>query len=316
MSDETQTADTGTETATDAVETDVTAATDTAGEGAVDTGSAEDTGAAEGTEAEGTAEAETKAPVGIDRENWAEVLSRGDEKVKKMLSRFASPEAAIDSLVEKNKMISSKGLKSDAPTDDPEALARWRTDNGIPENAEDYEVALDDGLVIGEMDQPIVDDMLKMAHENNIAPETINKMLNFYFGTQHKMAGDFATMESERSQAAKQELINEWGADYTVETNGIENFMEAQGMGGLMMSRMADGSMVKDSPDMMRKLSALSREMNPGRRLVPGSDNTGKAIADEMKAIEKKMGTTAYTPADRTRYEELTTADEKIKARG
>jgi hypothetical protein len=257
-----------------------------------------------------------KADDPINADNWLDKVSRGDEKRLKRLSRYASPEALADALIAAQDKITGSGLKTPAPTDDSEALTRWRADNGIPDTVDGYDIELDDGLVIGEADQPLVDNFLDLAHTNNIDPALANKIINFQLESQAEFMRDFAVQEADRSKVARQDLINEWGENYTVEINGIENSLEAQGMSDMLMARMPDGSLVKDNPEMMVKLSEQSRTLNPGFTTVPGAGNAGKAIKSEMAEIEAKQGTTAYTAADRARYEVLITANEKLEGRG
>lgn len=255
-------------------------------------------------------------PVGSYPEDWRERAAKGDAKKLAKLARFSSPEAVADAFIAANDKISTVGLREAAPTD-PEALVRWRADNGIPDSPEKYDLKLKDGLVIGEMDKPMIDDFLKVAHSKNVSPEVVNEFTSWYFNKQEQAMQQFAVQESESRQNAERELVAEWGNNFTLEKNNINNFLKAQGLEDLQYARMPDGTAVGNSPEVLRKLSALAREINPGATVVPGAANASVSIDQEIAAIEKTMGTTAYTEdrGKQDRYMELLTAREKINAR-
>lgn len=249
-------------------------------------------------------------------EDWRERAAKGDAKKLAKLSRYASPEAMADALIAANDKISSGGLKTPAP-EDAEALSRWRADNGIPESPEKYDIKLKDGLVLGELDKPLMEDFLKTAHTKNVSPEVVNEFANWYFGKQEQAMQEFAVHEASARQDAEKALISEWGNNYTVEKNNINNFLKAQGLEDLQYARMPDGTSVGNSPDMLRKLAFLAKEINPGATVVPGASNASATIDQEIAAIEKTHGTETYTKdkAKQDRYMELLTAREKINSR-
>lgn len=249
-------------------------------------------------------------------DDWREKMSKGDEAKLKRLQRYASPEALAEAKFAQDEKISKVGFRESAP-EDAEALKRWRADNGIPESPDKYDLTLKDGLVLGELDKPLVDNFLKIAHSKNVAPDVVNEVVNWYYGQAQEQAQQFAVQEAAQRQEAEKELIAEWGNNFTVEKNSINNFLKSTGMEELQYARMPDGSALGNNPAMLRKLSALAREINPGATVVPGAANAAATIDSELAAIEKKMGTTEYTN-DRgmqARYMELVTAKEKMQAR-
>lgn len=249
-------------------------------------------------------------------DDWRERAARGDAKKLAKLSRYSSPEAVADALISAQDKISSQGLRESVPQD-PEALARWRSENGIPDAPEKYDLKLKDGLTLGEVDKELIGDFLKTAHAKNVHPEVVNAFADWYFGKQEEAMSQFALNDQHMKQEAEKALIAEWGNNYVVERNGIKSFLETQGLTDLQFARLPDGSTVGTNVDMLRKLSALARDINPGGTVVPGASNASASIEQEMAAIERTMGTTQYTndAGKQARYLELLQAKEKINSR-
>lgn len=300
------TPDNGTSTAptTEATSTTpVTEATSTAptvGTTASTATTTEQTGTATATEAKPATEAaaDPAKPEGISAKDWATLradYAKGDEKVLKRLERYSSQEAVLDALIAAQNKIASGTLKQALPKDaTPEQLADWRTENGIPESPEKYEVELEGGRTLGEADKPIVDDFLKQAHAQNMTPEQVSKTVSWYMAEQERQVEARHQMDAEHRAKAEETLRQEWGSEFKLNNNMINGLLDMAPEGvkdQLLGARLADGTPLGNDPATLRFLANLAREVNPVATVVPGSGgNAMQAIESEMGDLEKMMG--------------------------
>jgi len=73
----------------------------------------------------------------------------------------------------------------------------------------------------------------------------------------------------------------------------------------LLRGRLADGTPIGSSPEVLRFLVGLAREKNPAGVVVPSGVATAQSVSDEIQKIEKVMRD------DRAAYNR----DEKMQAR-
>jgi len=258
------------------------------------------------------APAEPQAPAAGDwPDDWRTKLSP-DGKHSKTLERFASPNAVLDSYLSLRQKVDSGELKAVSPYPSegkPEDQSAWRKAHGIPEKAEDYTLKFDDGLVIGDVDKPFVDDFLKVAHDANATPEQVNKLMGWYYGNQEKALEIQAEQDAEYLTQSEDALRTEWGGEFRTNINmikGLVDTMPANIKDLFISSRLADGTALMNNPDMARWMVHMARTVNPVATVVPGAGaNVAGAIDDEITAIEKVMVN------DRKAYN----SDEKMQAR-
>ncbi len=253
-------------------------------------------------------------------EDWRQKLSGGDEKELKRLERFGSPKELAKAYRELEKKMSSGVVKHDLPKDaTPEQVTQWRKDNGIPEAPEGYDTNLGNGIVIGENDKPLVNEFLKEMHSANASPTAVNAALTAYYKLIEKQAADAEAADVDFKGQSIEELQMEMGADFRKNINMVSNLLSTAPDGlkdRLEASRTPDGRKLGDDPAMIKWLTQLAREVNPAAALVPGAgSNAAQSIKEEKAAIEAKMGTGAYTPADRARHMEIVAAEAKMASR-
>jgi hypothetical protein len=231
------------------------------------------------------------APTPSWPENWAVLAAGNDDKKAQRISRYASPQALADALIEAQDKIRSGGLKVPFPVDgDDAAKSRWRTENGIPESADKYQIQLADDMVIGEGDKQMFNEFLAQAHEENLPPSAVNKVASWYFQKQEAAAAEQAKMDDTSLRTAKSELMQEWGGGYESNLDEIGNHLVAQ-FGQEMAStlhsaRLPDGRLLGNVPEFARAMLKQARELNPGAVLVPGASNQVSAVGDRIKQIE------------------------------
>lgn len=256
-------------------------------------------------------------------DDWRAKLDK-EGKHAKTLERFASPNALLDSYMSLRQKVDSGELKAVTPYPDkgkPEEQVAWRKAHGIPEKAEDYSLKLAEGLVIGEVDKPFVDDFLKVAHGANATPEQVNQLLGWYYTNQEKALMEQADKDSSYLAQSEDTLHQEWGGEYRVNVNiikGLVDTMPADVRDLFVNSRLGDGTVLMNHPDIARWLVHTGRTINPMATVVPGAGaNVSGAIDDEITSIEKMMkeNRKAYNsdPKIQARLRDLYNARERAK---
>jgi hypothetical protein len=235
------------------------------------------------------------------RPDWRESYAKqrgGDDKLVNRLSRYASPDAALDALVSMQTKLSAGELRVSTPfpvngTDDQKA--EWRRGNGIPDKPENYKIDLGGGLVVGEEDKPVVDSFLKAAHASNLPASQVNSLLKWYFTD--LVEGETAKrheLDQRVAQEVDDKLHVEWGQEYRKNKVLIEAYIDGSGPPGLkdmlFSARLADGTPLASNLEVLRWLADRAREFNPTLALVPGDPSmAGKTIGDEMANLQAQM---------------------------
>lgn len=231
------------------------------------------------------------APTPSWPDNWATLAAGNDDKKAQRISRYASPQAMADALIEAQDKIRSGGLKVPFPTDgDDAAKTRWRTENGLPETADKYQVQLENGMAIGENDKAMFGEFLQQAHAENLPPSAVNKVASWYFAKQEAAMAEQAKADDTSLRQAKNDLMQEWGGGFTANMDEIGNHLVSQ-FGEDMAStlhnaRMPDGRLLGNMPEFARAMLKQARELNPGAVLVPGASNQVSAVGDRIQQIK------------------------------
>lgn len=208
----------------------------------------------------------------------------------------------------------STGLPEN-PTD--EQLAEWRQAHGVPESADAYELQLDEGLVLGEDDTRIMNDVFKAAHGHHIPAAAMSEMTNAFLKSREAEVQALVNQDGIDEQTATRQIKESWGGDYQTNINMIDNLVGQlpesirEAFSG---ARMADGRLMFNSPEVMVAMADWARKLNPAATVVPNANNPVQTINDEIKALEAKMGTDEwYKDKDaQQRYQELLDAQKAM----
>ncbi|MCK5149096.1 hypothetical protein KAR48_20235 [bacterium] len=243
----------------------------------------------------------------------------GKEKMMKRMARYASPRAAMDAMVNAQNKISSGGLvKIPGKDATKEELAQYRKDIGVPEEAKGYDLALGDGMVIGDEDKALVDEFLGVAHAGNYTQQQVTDGLNWYYQNQENLLAERYEADATFHSEAEEELRAEWGVEYKPNQNIMANYLGTdfgEGVAELITTaRLSDGTLLADHPDILRGFVAKARAANPMGALVPGSGTKQAAAAEaQIETLEKKMETDgALKGKDQENYLKLISARDKI----
>jgi hypothetical protein len=257
-------------------------------------------------------------------DNWRETYAGGDTKKMERMQRYASPVAAFDAMIAAQNRIQSGEFVTKYPDKGtPEEQSQWRKDNGIPESADKYELG---DIKVSETDKPMVDELLKVAHAQNLSPAQTQTLTRYLFDQMDRDAQAQTDEDARLTQECRDKLNVEWGKDYRPNMNHIHGLLDTAPAGlkeKILGGRLSDGTPIGSDPDTLRFLVNLAREFNPAGTLVPGAGtNLGESIDDELGKLEKMMGDRGSeywkgpkAEQHQARYRELLDGKEKLKKR-
>lgn len=256
-------------------------------------------------------------------DDWRARLANGDEKELKRLSRFVSESDVWKAYRELEKKKSEGELLSKFPKNGtPEEVNLWRKENGIPEAPDKYDIKLDNGLVIGEEDKPMIDKLVTAMHGTNATNEQVKAAIATYYEIRSEQQQAMEAADVEFQDSALAELQAEWGGEYKRNINILNNFIGSapDDVKEMINSARYDGKVIGDHPEFVKWMTSLAFELNPAAVVMPGAvNNPSSAIADEISSIEQmiKSRDDGYwkNPAKQERYQQLLDARDKINAR-
>lgn len=241
-------------------------------------------------------------------EDWRETVSKDDAKVLTRLQRYSSPEAALQALIAAQNRISSGELKPVLGKDaTKEQLTEWRAAHGIPETPDKYDLGKD--VKIADADKPMFDVMMKAMHGENATPQHVAAVVKTWYSLTQQARE--AQADADKATATKSEdaLRTEWGNEFRRNINLVHGLLDGSGSQALKESllggRMADGTPIASSPEMMRMLLGLALVQNPSGVVVPGGGGeNGETIKTELEKLQKIPAKTK-TEAQSSRQRDL-----------
>jgi hypothetical protein len=231
-------------------------------------------------------------------ENWRALAAGDDEKKLKQLERYASPEAALSALFAAQGKIRSGELKSVLKPDaTPEELTAWRVENGIPESPDKYDLDLGEGVVLGEEDKPLVDELLKTAHEANVHPTQLKSILKWALAKNQAIAETTAEQDLEVREATVETLRGEWGQDYKRNIRLARGVLSSipgipEGFPEMFMAaRDPNGVALGNNADVLRWLTGIALTVNPDATIAPAKGSSQmQSLEEEAAGLRKLMG--------------------------
>lgn len=286
------------------------------------------------TPAPAPAPAPAQTPEHVWPDDWRTKIAGDDAKTLKRLERYATPKEVAFALASVQERINAGELRSVLPKDaKPEQLAQYRTENGIPETADKYELKLKDGLVIGEEDKPVINALLATLHPKNVNVEQASAIVDWYYDEVGRQTKARQEQDARVARETEDVLRAEWGGDYTLNRNLIQGLVDlapAEVRNDLVGARLGNGQPLLSDPNTLRWLIGLAREVNPPTALVPNAGGAGvaTAIEDGIKEIEgwmkapqgsadwKKYWEDPKISGPGGRYYQLLQGKEKMAAKG
>ena len=208
----------------------------------------------------------------------------------------------------------SNGLPEN-PSD--EQMAQYREAHGVPATSEDYQLSLDEGLVLGEADERIMGGIYEIAHGENISSEAMSKMTNAMLLGRQAEADARTSQDGMDEQTGTRQMKDAWGGDYQVNLNmvtGLMNQLPETIKDDFMSARLPDGKAIFNSPEVMVAMADWARKINPSATVVPGSANPMKDMNSKISDLEDRMGTSEWykDKAAQKEYQDLVTARDSM----
>jgi len=199
-----------------------------------------------------------------------------------------------------------------------EQIAEYREANGIPDSAEGYSDSLEEGLVLGDTDSRIMDEVFKVAHDNNVSTDVMGQLTNAMLTARAAEEQQIVQQDGLDTQNTRTMLNEQWGSDYQTNINmisGLTQQLPEAVREDFMNARMADGRAMFNSPEVAQFFADVARKVNPAGTVVPNSANPTEAIDSEIATLEAKMGTDAWfkDTKGQKRYQDLITAQENMR---
>ena len=238
------------------------------------------------------------------------------DKYVKRLSRFSDVGALTRSLIEAQDKIRSGEVSTGLP-DDPtdEQLAAYREANDIPATAEGYNLSLDEGLVLGEEDQPIMAEVFKAAHASNVPASALSGMVNAMLqGRANEIAAQDTKDAQDQSDAIRA-LTAAWGiaglkTNQAVINNWLKGMPEDVSE-QFANARMADGTALMNNPKFLVWAAEQARSINPVLPEMASSDNPVAATNDRIAQLERMMGSKEWFDSPNLQAEYMRLIDSK-----
>jgi len=253
--------------------------------------------------------------------DWRARAAGGDAEAAKALGRYATPTELAKALKAAQAKLSEVDTRL-PKNPSPEELADWRKSRGIPESPDKYDLDLGNGIVVGELDKPLVDDFLKIAHQVHLTPDQNKAVLRAYYAAQEKVTEARAADDVKIKEQCEENLREEWGKEFRANINRAVQMLDRVGEPGLadqfLSGRLADGTPIGSSPAALKMLLGLALIENPTGVLVPQGAGPG-GVDDEIKSIESFMrkNRDKYNKDEKmqARYRDLLEAREKLQSR-
>lgn len=267
-----------------------------------------------------TPPAEKAPPAPSDWATRRTEYAKGDEKLLARLSRYSSEKDVVDAMIAAQNKISSGGLKAPLPDDpSPEEMAAWRAENGVPLTPKDYGIKAPEGA-----DEAQLGEFLNTAHELNMTPAQVEKLVAWRTSVDQQQAEQRAEMDAKSKDEGTEALRADWGSEYKLNVNLITGLLDGAPEGlkdQIMGGRLADGNLIGNSPDALRWLASMARAVNPLATVVPGSGvNAAQAVQSELDNLKTLMGDSnseywkgPKSEAHQKRFRELVSVQAKIK---
>lgn len=255
--------------------------------------------------------------------DWRETVSKGDAKILQRVSRYASPQAAMDALIAAQNRISAGELKPVLGKNASAAeVAEWRKEHGIPETPDKYDLGKD--VKIEGMDPKLLGEVFKAAHESNQTPEQVKATMKAWSQISNAVTEQRTEADIKVQKDSEDALRAEWGGEFRRNINLIHGMLDGSASPELktklLGGRLADGTPIGSSPEALKFLVGLALIQNPTGIVVPGAEgNQMQGVEDEIGKIEKVMreNRQAYNKDEKmqSRYRDLLGARETLKPR-
>lgn len=254
-------------------------------------------------------------------DDWRTQIAGNDEKELKRLESLSSPQDIWKKYRNMESEYSKRQPRLEySPDMPPEKLSEWRKQEGIPESPDKYNFEYDDGLVIGEADQPFIKDFAEYAHKSNLPESAVKESVRWYLERQAQAEQEYAQKNYDFQVSNLADLRQEWGPEFQGNLNALnELFTDHPDIKDLLFGAVdSEGLKIGNNAQMVRWAVDIAKKLNPTATFTSQLGEGGiKGVESRIAEIEGMMGTEAYykNPALGQEYEKLITLREQAKPR-
>lgn len=231
--------------------------------------------------------------------------------LRRVAEKFTSPAEVVKSYAALQSRLGRSVIKpgSDA---DPEELAAYRRQLGVPENAEGYEVKLPEGvpeqLQADPAGEALQQDFLQAMHAAGASNDVVQKALDWYYGSVTQSLAQQEAAAAERRAAAEASLRQEWGGDHdrnlAFARRAVQSFGD-DGFAAFLESHEVEGVKLGDHPTFVRAFAAIGRGMGEDLPLSGESAGAGVGLQARIDALHALQDSDPRKYASRSVQAEL-----------
>jgi hypothetical protein len=245
---------------------------------------------------------------------WREDMVKGIEnpKAADALKRYQSPTDLAKALLSAQEKIRSGEYKRVAMPDanDAEAMKAWRSEMGVPEAPDDYDLGTLPGVDMSKLSDADKENLAAVKstfHGANLTKEQAATVSKTMVELSEKVAAAEAANDAKAVMATEDTLRAEWGSEYRNNLQMNIGFLE-QNFGSemtdaILAARAPDGRKLGAIPEVSKAINALAR-MTGSDVMFDSDTGGGKSIEARRTEIEKIMQT------DMSRYRREGLAEE------
>lgn len=264
-------------------------------------GSSGDTGGEEGKTAMTGGEGASKD--GEQAVDWRGSLSDDNRAA---VEKFNS----VDDVVKSYRELSKKlGATVAVPGEDATEgqIAAFRKKLGIPEDAAEYKLAVPESVKeavnADEADATLVE-FASMAHENNVPPAAMQKLVDAYYTRQVEAQTALAEQVEEQTRAHIRDQMKKWGKDADANVAFAQRVAKeadksVEGFKDFLENSVVDGVPLGSHPMFLEVFSWLGRGMSEDSVHLEVTPEERESIEDQASALRKKRDK-ALASGDRT----------------
>lgn len=228
-------------------------------------------------------------------DDWRERWAGKDEKFLGVLKRYSTPENVAKAYGSLRQQLAAGELIKRLPESaSDEEVKEWRTQMGLPEKPDGYQLTRVIGREWTDADKPNLEGFMQAAHNANFSQSQLDTALDWY-GKQ-MIAAEESRFESDTlaKQALEDTLRTEWGPQFRGNIGLMKRYLEhnvPDGAGeALVDARLSDGSRLIDQPWFAKWVVDLARDMH-GESAFAGGEGSASASAGRKSEIENIMST-------------------------
>jgi hypothetical protein len=204
----------------------------------------------------------------------------------------ADADVALDEGDEDRPVLAAR-VEHTAPTDDAE-LEDWRADRGIPQSADQYELAEHDWT---EQDQPLLNEFRETAHSANVSNDQFLALQEAYARQQAASRAEIEEINDTALGDAQAALEEVYGEEAPAVIDATKAYLDhlPDGLGSqLRQARFADGRLLFNDPLIAQMFAAMA--VAEGTEAAPsGQQQSGQSsradLVNEAADLERLMVT-------------------------